>query len=354
MLTVEHVTKIASHVLAPLYKLLPDLENAFTPKFDRVSDDEICFWFRGWYFQCHQSNPNRWTAQGTTWLTKKGRPDKRTSCNLRPMNRNDVFILKSNHYDTAYFCSLADALRACVLYSFKMRESNNDVFNDRDLYWALERQRLQIVRQVICPHFTEDYFSTFSELSESIISKWLSLAEEPEKLVVQQTETKIVVRCGDCLQASRLSHQLDLLVKTGLKFVEIYVGKSVYNNIALERLLENPPCNFIESRPTWIESLLLVHREILEAGGIAIDEDKIRLYCHSKEEAIALYDGRWDLCERAEEQQLPQQFELYYFSDGPEPHLYRKFSIREGQIVKRLMHREIAKTFQKQDITDNP
>ncbi|XGV99632.1 MAG: hypothetical protein ACAF41_11920 [Leptolyngbya sp. BL-A-14] len=174
---------------------------------------------------------------------------------------------------------------------------------------------------------------------DRIILEWLNLAGETEKLSVQQSDTRITVRCGDSLQAARLSHRLDWLVKTGLEFVEIHIGDQVFNNIALERIAK-------DDRHRFIYSLLETHQQILEEIGVAIDDDKVRLYCRSKEEAIALHDGRWDLVERAQEQQLPQKFELYYSGDDHKPQLFKTFSIREGLLAKRLQRREIAALFQ--------
>jgi hypothetical protein len=182
---------------------------------------------------------------------------------------------------------------------------------------------------------------------EQIISDWLSLAGEKEKItVLQRSDTSITVRCGDSMQAGELWYNLPMLAPTGIKFATIYIGKSFFNSLSFDQIPKG-------DRRTFIQTLLQTHREILEAGSIAID-DVVRIYCATKEEAIALHDGRWDLCERAQEQQLPQQFELYYSGDDKKHHLYKTFSTREGLLVKELQRREIAALFQKLDIADNP
>jgi hypothetical protein len=202
------------------------------------------------------------------------------------------------------------------------------------------------------PHLTVELGESGDRMaprcSEPQIVKWLELAGEPEKLsILEWTQESITVRCGDTVQAERLLDRYGLLVKAGLKFVTVYVGKRLLSErFALESLAK-------DDRHRFIDSLLPTHQEILEVGTISIS-DVIRLYCRSKEEAIALHDGRWDLCERAQEMQLPQQFELYYFSDDKKPHLYKAFSVQEGMLVKELQRREIAAMFQKLDIADNP
>ncbi|MBD2072389.1 hypothetical protein H6F86_00375 [Phormidium sp. FACHB-592] len=178
---------------------------------------------------------------------------------------------------------------------------------------------------------------------DRIISDWLSLAGEKEKItVLQQSDTSITVRCGDSMQAGELWYNLPRLKATGLKFATIYIGKSFFNSLSLDRIAK-------DDLQTFIQSLLSTHQEIIEAGSMVIDKT-IKIYCSSKEEAIALYDGCWDLAERAQEQQLPQLFELYYPGDDQKPHLYRDFSVRAGLLVKILQRREIAALCQDLDV----
>lgn len=189
--------------------------------------------------------------------------------------------------------------------------------------------------------------STHQTNHERIISEWLNLAGEREKLTVHLTGTKIVVHCGDCLQAGRLVDRLDWLVKTGLESVEIYIGKEVFTKIALERLAK-------DDRHRFIYALLRTHQEILEAGSIAIDDDKVRLYCASEEEAIALNHGEWDLTSAATRLGLPERIEIYYHTEGQGFQMYSSFTVQEAKLAEKLHRRELRATIENLDIAENP
>ena len=358
MLTTEQITEIANQVLAPLYKLFPSFEDCLAPKFDGVSENEVCFLLRGHYFRCYQESSNRWTIQSTRWVTKKGKPDKRhmrASYSFKPESRYQFIPVGydlcwyGHMYDflhhPALFRSWADAFSACVFQSLKSYIAH-DTPNHK-LLKELEGEKERLIQKAVASHISLWYFSVPHNVSASdaaLITHWLSYAGA-FPLTFTVSGNTAAIDCRNREEADYLISYSRILQTSSISAIQFFV-KGEY----LGRVDVRP-----QDRRTgdFAKTLLQTHREILEAGSMAI-ADVIRLYCRNKEEAIALHDGRWDLCERAQEMQLPQQFELYYFSDDQKPQLFKAFSMREGLLVKELQHREIAEMFQNLDIADNP
>lgn len=85
---------------------------------------------------------------------------------------------------------------------------------------------------------------------------------------------------------------------------------------------------------------LLTHKEILERSTLE-PADKLRIYCESKEDAIALYEGRWDLAGCAVLLYPQTEFELYIVSKDQPPRLYKAFSEKEALLAGRAQRREL-------------
>jgi hypothetical protein len=85
---------------------------------------------------------------------------------------------------------------------------------------------------------------------------------------------------------------------------------------------------------------LLTHKEILERS-VLEPSDKIRIYCTSKEDAIALHEGRWDIAECAFLLYPQTNFEFYYQVKDQVPCLYKAFSAKEALLAGRLQRREV-------------
>lgn len=85
---------------------------------------------------------------------------------------------------------------------------------------------------------------------------------------------------------------------------------------------------------------LLAHKEILESSTFEA-ADKIRICCKSREDAIALHEGRWDVVGCAVLLYPQSEFEIYHADKDQQPVLYKTFSKREAFLAGELQRREV-------------
>ena len=188
---------------------------------------------------------------------------------------------------------------------------------------------LSYVAQLIGRDRTYDIRAEWTQQDDRLYGVLLSaklLSEDP----YQPAPAKIVMKVTD-----------DCEEKPERKLQMMQNGNS-YFSIPVRSL---PPMTLHQSlhlaaRNAFQKLPLLAHKEILETSTFEAT-DKIRICCESKEDAIALHEGRWDLASCAILLYPQEDFELYHLGKDQQPTFYKSFSTREAALAGELQRREV-------------